>query len=885
MKSQPPGIKLQKPTALTNKPLKIDFKKLLGALGRAMSSGVLMNWGLAASNAADSVFALGLTPDVGELAFILVHRTIIKTLIELLGESVGERLAEAQINYDNVTEQLDTIISNNEVIINKNFLDHPSELPVIRDIQDIVKQWLVLCGLKANDVESIVGRLPDYFAYTLIQELRKNANSYKPIIEALDSPLHKGAEKEWAWSEYAAFLQRRVEECVFDETFSLSQIYVPLNAYYVEGISEVISRSGRTERRVVINLEEEMYNWLQSDNREDTIRVISGSPGSGKSSFARMFAARLAKEGRMKVLYIPLHLIDATKSLVEEIGQFVKYEGVLLHNPLALESLEPNLLIILDGLDELASQGKAAAETAKSFVREVERTVERRNMSKLYLRVIINGREFVVQENESEFRRARQILNLLPYYHHTGDAYHDPKRLLKNDLRDDWWKKYGYLTGKGYGAMPEELKRNDLEEITAQPLLNYLLALSYTRGKLDFRKDFNLNLIYSDLVAAVYERGYEKKRRFISIRHMTLEDFTRMLEEIGLATWHGDGRTTTVREIEEHCRISGIARLLDGFKEGAKKGVTRLLAAFFFRQYGGQRESGEQIFVFTDKSFGEYLTARRIVRAMDRIVQEMQRRKDNIEVGWDERDALKHWCQICGLTAISPYIHIFFINELRLRFPEEEILKWQEYLTSLFNYMLRNWMPMEQLQLRTFREMHIQSRNAEEALLVALNACARLTGKISELQHPYPAAFGDWFRRIQWQQSRTEPVLAVRCLSFLNLRDTDLYLANLIGADLSGADLRESNLSGVNLRGADLRESDLSGANLREADLRESDLSGANIRGANLRGANLRGTNLRGANLSGANLRGANLTGADLREAVSIGANIIGADMKGLLIT
>jgi hypothetical protein len=90
----------------------------------------------------------------------------------------------------------------------------------------------------------------------------------------------------------------------------------------------------------------------------------------------------------------------------------------------------------------------------------------------------------------------------------------------------------------------------------------------------------------------------------------------------------------------------------------------------------------------------------------------------------------------------------------------------------------------------------------------------------------------------------------------------DLRVANLSGADLSGANLRDANLRVANLRGADL-----SGANLRGANLRVADLSGADLRGANLRGANLSGADLRVANLSGANLHSANLSGADLRVA------------------
>ena len=91
------------------------------------------------------------------------------------------------------------------------------------------------------------------------------------------------------------------------------------------------------------------------------------------------------------------------------------------------------------------------------------------------------------------------------------------------------------------------------------------------------------------------------------------------------------------------------------------------------------------------------------------------------------------------------------------------------------------------------------------------------------------------------------------------------------------ADLRGANLSGADLRGADLRGADLSGA-----DLSRANLSGADLSVANLSGANLRWANLRGADLSGADLRGANLSGADLRGANLRWANLRGADLSGV---
>jgi hypothetical protein len=64
--------------------------------------------------------------------------------------------------------------------------------------------------------------------YALNEEWRGNAKSYGPLVEALDTPFAKATEREWAWTNYESLLQRRTNENVFDEPFSLAQIFIPL---------------------------------------------------------------------------------------------------------------------------------------------------------------------------------------------------------------------------------------------------------------------------------------------------------------------------------------------------------------------------------------------------------------------------------------------------------------------------------------------------------------------------------------------------------------------------------------------------------------------------------------------------------------------------------
>jgi len=871
-----PGLKAAKPKGVFEKSFQVDYKGLFKSISKGIIHAASGNVAEAGIDATETLSSLGLkTEDPGELAFLLINRSLTKAVLELVNESSSQQLIDDKADPDAILEQIDFSSSSGEVLIDRKFFDRPAELPFLNEIQSLLQSWLECLGVANSGAKAIAGRLPSYFVYALIQEWRNNAKTYGPVIEALDTPFAIAGDREWAWSAYSALLQHRIDEGIFDEPFSLNQVYVPLNAFYLENDSsgkmqkEDMACADRKRKRIVVSLEKELEQWLNNPSARDAIRVISGGPGSGKSSFARVFAARHSHDPKLRLLYVPLHLIDASKDLVEEIGRFVRAEGILPQNPLDPESPESNLLIILDGLDELASQGKAAAETARSFVREVDITAEKRNQQGVKLRVLISGRELVIQENESEFRRERCILTLLPYFVarpsgngerlvQDGEEYSDPEKLLENDLRQQWWKNYGALTGKSYAGLPDELNRKDLAEVTAQPLLNYLVALSLARKKLDFSKDINLNLIYKDLVTAVHERGYEKHPH-ISIRHMAFDDFFRVLEEIGLAAWHGDGRTTTVREIQEHCTSSGLGSMLDRFQEGAEAGVTRLLAAFFFRQYG-QRASGDKAFVFTHKSFGEYLAARRIVRAIDRVIREFERRSRSPDEGWDERDALKHWAQICGPSAITPYLHSFLLNEIKLRSPDE-LAQWQSRLADLFSYMLRNGMPMEQLGIVPFKKAMFQSRNAEEALLVALNSCALLTRRLSRMQNVEGNAFGAWFRRIQGQRMGPESVLAARCLSYLDLSNNILDISDFYGADFKNA----------NLFGLEAIRACLSAANLEGANLGGARLVGANLEGANLEGARLEGTNLRRAHLIGANLEGTVIDVPKIKEIINRG--------------
>ena len=872
-------LQIRNPVSVLNQPLKVSFKDLFKSLTKAVAETATGRWFDAARSAIDAVSAIGLKKDAAQIAWLLIHRSIVQAMYNLVEENL-DLIKSSPAGYWNLREQpelspddlealsqkLNLSLEDNEIAIDESFFERPKELSVVADMQLPFYQWLEGMGLNQAQAKAISDRLPTYFVYALNDQWITYRKDYELLIEALDTPFTKATSQENAWSRYAAWLHRQVEEPMFYEAFSLKQVYTPLRAYYVrkiekDRIAEIEQSLGEDKKpeKFVVSLEKELEKWLSEADPFDAIRVISGGPGCGKSSFAKMFAAQHAKNTERRVLFVPLHRFDPADDLIEAIKVFVEYDNFLPHNPLDRKDGESRLLIVFDGLDELSMQGKVAAEVAQRFVQEVQRKVENFNNQEPRLMVLISGRELAVQANASSFRKPQQILHVLPYFlseeARKKDKYIDSGKLLEEDLRQRWWAAYGEASGRGYTGMPEQLNRSEIIEITSQPLLNYLVALSLARGKVDFAKAGNLNVIYEDLLKAVYERVWAE-RQHPSIAGIEEGEFFRILEEIAVSAWHGDARTTTVREIEAHCESSGIKPLLERFKEGAKEGVARLLMAFYFRK-SGNRETGDETFEFTHKSFGEYLTAKRIVRGIQRMHVELVRRQENYESGWDDRDALTHWINLCGPVNMNEYLFDFVKNEVSL-YPEESE-KWQEVLSRLIGFMLRHGTPMERLEPRpSFREESHQARNAEESLLAALNACALSTQKLSKIEWPSRTAAGEWISWLSNKRDEKKELIALKCLSLLDLQD-----CNLICGNFRGADLRRANLQRVNFVGAILIN-----ARLQETNLQDADLTLANVQGAYLQDANLRRACLQDAKLQDTNLQGANLQLANLQLAI-----------------
>jgi hypothetical protein len=568
--------------------------------------------------------------DAGEEAFLLIKRAMVRALCEVAKSALGDIEVNLKQVRDDFAKTLDRRLRSVPIELTSKFYISPGRIQIVGATGRLLASWLREAGLLSADADSEVLALPAYFTSALQSEISNNSELYPKLIAHYKPQFAKAGESETAWLRYHVALCTRANPLVLDLNVSLEDVYVELRAFTVQRLQRVENKDEVNtfqKAQIVGNLHDLAEHWIEDP--EDAIFVISGGPGAGKSAFAKRFSAWKAwtGPGYWRVLYIPLHRFKIASELEVAIQDFAFNE---LECPVSLfdRSDDGRLLIVFDGLDELAQQGVVGEELAIEFYRQVVDFTKFKNAERnpIPVKVMICGRDVAVSSTSADSRRGETVRYLLPYVVQNSSriVWKGQPALVEFDQRDEWWKNYGVAIGdQNITSMPDDIRTRNLDPLTAEPILNGLIA--QCRHAHTLTSATNRAMIYGWLLIDVLNRVHDKSGK----KHLLETDndhIVRLLEEVAVTAWQsGDVRSTTKTRVQERCQKSDQMEILNRvFPDKQKSDISPLFLAFYFQE-ADSRQDQERAFEFSHKSFGEFLLARRILRFLDNITTRFEK--------------------------------------------------------------------------------------------------------------------------------------------------------------------------------------------------------------------------------------------------------------------
>ena len=873
---------------------------LIRHLGEAAIQGCLLqNW----PNVIGKLFAAATTVRIersgGGLAWQLLLTGIGEALTELANQQPPTLINESDVNT--ICERVGREAT--DLSIPVDFLDHPLELQPVELAKKTLLRWLAPPAGSSipQDLINLGHRFDSALVLGLHRAIQADKSRYQPLLALREDPTAPAWQVLEDWRLYRAWLVSEFRTApVFDERFAIDQIYVPLNAWHWVQ-KEADGETNPKKSRAVVKLNDDMMSWLRGDRGSGRLRLVTGGPGSGKSSAMKALAAELAERGndnhRVDVLLFPLQRFRWDADIIKSVAATLNtYGDQMRHNPLDRDQLRHRkipLLLIFDGLDELTASPQVSEAISADFLRQLNRDLDSWRDRPVW--VIVTGRDAIFGnvEGPTSVLPGEQF-RLLPYHVRRRNNYHDPHGLLQTDNRIEAFRRFAKAKGQPSDDLPGMYGNHDLHDISAQPLLNYFMLTSEP----DDIADGNLARIYSRLFKRLHSRNRDAGKPAAGLDQ---NSFAWAFEAMAVAAWRTGGtRAAKWDEVlaevdrEDLYLLPGENTLRDVFNTkmldpGAQKPF-RLAAAFFTRN---EQATGIE---FTHRSFGDYLYARRLAKAVVSMADGLIRPAVKTEM-------LHRWEQLTSEHRMSQEVRRFLELEIQWTVDTETLVKFHNVLTPIVEEVFRDGWQVAPEMRQSQRRVEQRCSNMEEALFIAWHAMwlpnqDRRYWRLGENT-------GDLLYRALARQGSAygfehDPVficgwsgadLNGAVFGSLDLTGANLEGTNLKGAILDGAMLCQAALQGVNLSGshlygadfedADLEQADLSGATLSTACLIDTSLYCANLSGAILNHADLQHADLGGANLSNANLSNANLSNANLSNANLRNTNLKGADLRG----
>lgn len=422
-----------------------------------------------------------------------------------------------------------------------------------------------------------------------LDALRTTLNGWKG--EAASTLRNQGS-----WARYRQYLRSLPEqkESMYNEDFGVSEVFVaPEVGYHRAGLAGTPDVPDE-----VSNLGRLLGALLSSRSSADDLIILSGGPGSGKSTLCRMLARGLANEQEFHPIFLKLRRCKEG----EEISSFL--EDALVREDLVsrISDLREihNIVVILDGFDELVLASRAKLRHFFNVLLE-----DLRNGPLRGCKLVVSGRDTLFPGGDG-LPRGSHVISLRPFDH----------RRVKT-----WSRKWRvrHSTGPGASFYPEVLLSSEeqaqvsaVQQLVSWPLTLHLLARLHTSGL------FELGA-FSDAVDKAYL--YRGILHETAMRQVTQAEGRGRLEPTQMRSflreiaWAMYSRSIDSMELQD---VIPVARTFFG-SVGLDDLAVSELAEVAVVNAPELQKGDETGFEFVHKSFAEFLVAEKLASAVDRV--------------------------------------------------------------------------------------------------------------------------------------------------------------------------------------------------------------------------------------------------------------------------
>lgn len=818
--------------------IKVDDNKLITKF-MALSSKIL----LVCSSDEPTKTASYILGGVGDFIEIIGCFSLSNSIESMMWTLIKNSLYHATVNIINDTNlrfESKTLKWNIEeslkkagkVSIDLNFLKSPSESEFSNFYCNRLCEWL-LSYINEEDVEKIRKSWPMFFTNAITTEWRSD-QKYNQLLYHLDTPFNEHLKFLNELKDYNEKYLNFPETNVFDEPINLEQIYV-----------DIFGTASHKQRLIhkIVNVQLELCKW--ANDAEKDMCIVSGDPGSGKSTVMKMLASTLSKKGN-RVVFIDLYKLNFSekKSAIDVLEEYIN--GISWLKKYDIKNGVP-LILILDGLDEIKVD---VWNNAQELVEELHNSIwfERH-------KVIISGRKKIIDycSSKCEYSLKIEMLPLkltsdeLKILRHQEYSKLD---LLDETLQETYWNKLLKAFDVEY-KFEDIRKKEHLNELCSSPLMLFLLVWTIKNSKISIKTIHHSVELYEAILESIYSRKYNRNK--YDRIHQSYEEYKKMLAITGLCAWQSNSKCIEISHIEDYCIKANLSVLFKQWIDYHQtNNPSKLLLLFFFREKLNIYSPNDSEIEFIHKSFFEFLAAITILDS----VYNVQKKKDN--------DFYYDIYNIFSKSLIGVEIQEFIEGLLEYR-DEYDLCKYAEAISSIIPRIYNaNWpivfyqnRESKKIETSSYTELKQAIKNIEENFVRLAAVLSRIKKRknISIDSHIVLHLECSNFNNVNWMWNN----LSNNCFSGTEFDNAVLTGCDLYDGIFNNCSFAKTNLNSCNMSDSELRNCEFISTHMEACVLENSDISDSNFDEVILEGGYLGDAIFNNTILSGTTLVASNL--------------------------